>query len=258
MSNTSREPVAVVTGAASGIGAAVAMRLAADDYTVWLADKNGAAAEVQADSITSLGGSAYSIALDVTDSQNVRAAFQAISGHGPVDALINSAAVGALCAFEDATAGMWEDTYRVNVVGTYLCIQAALPALRAAPPPARIVNVASTAGKLPGPFIAPYSASKAAMINLTRSAAAALAPGIRVNCVCPGPIDTPMLSEARAKAAAVGDDIAEAYQERLTSLPIGRIGAPVEVANVIAFLVSKESSFVLGSDVNVNGGLAMF
>jgi NAD(P)-dependent dehydrogenase (short-subunit alcohol dehydrogenase family) len=248
---------ALVTGAGSGIGAATARALAADGFAVWLADLDGEAAERVAAAIRDGGGTAGAIAADVTDPASIGAAVDgATSGGGALDVLVTSAGIVVVVPFAEATAELWERTYRVNVVGTYLTLQAALPALRRAREPARVLMVASTAGKAPGPFTAPYNASKAAVINLARSAALALAPDVVVNSVCPGVIDTPMWREGlepRLQAAGAGP--AATYDARTAALPIRRGGTAEEVAALIAALAGPAGAYVLGADVNVNGGL---
>jgi NAD(P)-dependent dehydrogenase (short-subunit alcohol dehydrogenase family) len=242
--------VAVVTGGGSGIGAATALALARDGYRVWTADLDEDAAKRTAE-----GAGGEAIRLDVADERSVDAAFAAIGA--PVDVLVCSAGVIVVEPFEEFTVEQWERTHRVNVVGTYLCLRAALPALRAAAPPARVINVASAAGKMAGPFTAPYNASKAAVINLTRSAAVALAPQVLVNAICPGVIDTPMwrrdLGPGLARAGSE-----TTFEARSAARPIGRPGTAEEVAAAIVFMASPANAYMLGEDVNVNGGLALW
>lgn len=254
---TSRR-VAVLTGAASGIGAASARRLAADGFRVWLADLAVERAERVAEEVRAAGGEAMAIALDVADAASVSAAFaRIVAEERAIDVLVNSAGVVAVCRFEEATQELWERVYRINVVGAYLCLQAALPGLRAAASPARVINLASGAGKMPGPFTAPYNASKAAVISLTRSAAAWLAPDVLVNSVCPGVIDTPMWEELDARLAQAGAGPAASFEQRVGALPMGRAGTAEDVAAVIAFLAGPDGAYVVGEDVNVNGGYVM-
>ena len=250
--------VAVVTGAASGIGAASARALARDGFHVWCADRDEEGARETAAGLAADGAGADAVAVDVWDPGSVEAAFGATTDSWPaIDVLVNSAGVIVVGRFEEATKEDWERVYSVNVVGAYLCIQAALPALRRAQP-GRVVNIASAAAKTAGPYTAPYNASKAALVSLTRSAAQALAPGVLVNSVCPGVIDTPMWREHLGPGlAAAGAGAGTTFEERSAALPIGRAGSADEVAEVVAFLASTRSSYVLGEDVNVNGGLAM-
>ena len=250
--------VAVITGGARGIGRAVALRLAADGKHVWIGDIDPTGAKTVVDEITTAGGSAGAVLLDVSDPQSVTEAFDEIAQHdSAIDALVNNAGVTAVHAFEEIPVEAWERAYRVNVVGMYLCIRAALPALRHAPPPARIVNVASGAGKIAGAYTAAYHASKAAVISLTRSAAVALAPDILVNSVCPGVIDTPMWELIDAGLAAIDAPASARFDHRSSALPLQRPGTADEVAAVIAFLAGPESRYMTGEDVNVTGGSVM-
>jgi NAD(P)-dependent dehydrogenase (short-subunit alcohol dehydrogenase family) len=247
---------ALVTGGGSGIGAATGRALAADGFAVWLADLQGDAAEGVAAAIREDGGTAHAVTADVTDEASIAAAVEQAAGDGALDVLVTCAGIVVVVPFAEATAEIWERLYRVNVVGTYLTLQAALPALRRAPAPARVVLLASGAGKMPGVFTAPYNASKAGVINLARSAALALAPDILVNSVCPGVIDTPMWREGlepRLQAAGAGP--MATYAARTGSLPLKRGGTADEVAAVIAALAGPAGAYVTGEDVNVNGGM---
>jgi NAD(P)-dependent dehydrogenase (short-subunit alcohol dehydrogenase family) len=250
--------VAVVTGAASGIGAATAKCLARGGYHVWLADLRVEGAVDVAREIGATGGNSFPVEIDVCEPMSVKEAFATVTAeNAAIDVLVNSAGIIAVCPFEAASQELWERTYRTNVVGTYLCLQAALPALRAASPPARVVNLSSAAGKLPGVYTAPYNASKAAVISLTRTAAVALAPDILVNCVCPGVIDTPMWVELDASLADIGAGPETQFKERAMTVPTHRAGTAEEVANVIAFMLSPAAAYVTGEDLNVSGGLVM-
>jgi NAD(P)-dependent dehydrogenase (short-subunit alcohol dehydrogenase family) len=246
--------VAVVTGAGSGIGAASARRLAEDGFKVWCLDLRLEAAEATATTIDH--ASAGSV--DVGDEASVLSAFDTIMRARPaIDVLVNSAGIIVNSRFEETSVSDWERTYRINVIGTYLSIVAALPGLRAAKAPSRVINIASAAGKLPGMYTVSYNASKAAVINLTRSAAVALAPDILVNSVCPGVIDTPMWDQQRIGLARIGAGPGTTFEERVAALPIKRPGSAEDVAEVVAFLAGKGGRYILGEDLNVNGGLAL-
>jgi NAD(P)-dependent dehydrogenase (short-subunit alcohol dehydrogenase family) len=263
---SARRRVAVITGAASGIGAATARRLAEDGYRVWLGDLDMRGAEAGAALLRAAGASASAVALDVADESSVRRAFEVITSEdSAIDVLVNAAGIALVGALEVLTVDMWERTFRVNVIGTYLCIQLALPALRAATPPARVINIASTAARTAGPFTAPYHASKAAVVSLTRSAGAALAPQILVNCVCPGLVDTPMLDElTRGTAKLLADqtsstssDLEALRRRQSASTAIGRSAVADEVAGSIAFLAGPDATYFVGAAIEVNGGLAL-
>lgn len=228
------EPVAFVTGAASGIGAATADRLAATGWRVVGADLR------EADGVVSC---------DVVSTQSVeRAIGRCVDEHGSLDAVVNAAGLGYPVRFLEATDDVWREVLEVNLMGTVRVCRAALPHLRGSAQPARgVVNFASQAAKTGGLLIgAPYSAAKAAVLCLTKTLAAEFAAdGIRVNAVAPGIIDTPFL------------DRVPGIRERGAQLPLGRVGRPEEVASVVSFLLSSEASYLTGEIVDVNGGLLM-
>jgi NAD(P)-dependent dehydrogenase (short-subunit alcohol dehydrogenase family) len=248
---------ALITGGSGGIGAAAANRLAADGFEVWVGDIDLPAAESVVTGILNDGGSGRATYLDVADEVSVNRTFSELADDvGRLDVLINAAAVIGTHAFDDIPTASWLQTYQVNVVGTYFCIKYALPLLRVAAP-ARIINLASGAAKTAGPYTAPYHASKAAIISLTRSAAMALAPDVLVNCVCPGVIDTPMWDTIDRGLEDIGAPEASRFASRVRAIPIRRAGTPSEVADVLAFLASEASGYMTGEDLNVSGGAVM-
>jgi 2-keto-3-deoxy-L-fuconate dehydrogenase len=242
---------AAVTGAASGIGAATARLLSARGMRVALLDVRLDAARAAAEEI---GRDAYAVELDVTDPRSVTGAFGAMER---LSVLVNGAGTVVVDAFEAFGDDDWRRTHEVNVLGTYRCMLAALPALRAAPAPARVVNVASAAGKRAAPLLAPYAASKAAVISLTRSAAAAWAPGILVNCVCPGLVDTPMWGAIDARLEAIGAPPSARYAQRARDLAVGRAATADEVAAAVAYLCGPDAGSITGADLDVDGGLSI-
>jgi NAD(P)-dependent dehydrogenase (short-subunit alcohol dehydrogenase family) len=250
--------VALITGAAGDIGAATATRLGRGGTHVVLADLDGDAVEARARELSSAGIEASPVALDVADEDSVAAAVEAAGAlTGALDVLVNAAGVVRVERFDGFTRDDWLRIYEVNVYGTYLCLKHALPFLRASEGQARVVNVASGAGRRPGPMIAPYACSKAAVTSLTRSAAAALAPEVRVNCVSPGIVGGAMWELLDARLEELGAPEGARHAGRVASLPLARAGSPGEIAEVIAFLASPESSYVVGQDVNVDGGQTM-
>jgi NAD(P)-dependent dehydrogenase (short-subunit alcohol dehydrogenase family) len=250
--------VALITGAAGDIGAATARRLGEDGTRVVLADLDHEAVESRADGLRAGGIDAHAVALDVTDEDSVAAGVRAASEEtGVLDVLVNAAGITSVDRFETVSRETWLRIYEVNVYGAYLCLKHALPLLRAADAQARVVNVASGAGKRPGPLIAPYACSKAAVASLTRSAAAALAPDVRVNCVSPGVVEGAMWEEIEARLEQLGAPPAARFANRVAGLPLARAGTATEIAEVIAFLASPASSYVVGQDINVDGGQTM-
>ena len=242
---------AAVTGAASGIGAATARLLAARGMRVAVLDVRADAAQAVA---LAIGNGAYATELDVARPSSVARAFADMEA---LSVLVNAAGVVTVDAFEAFSADDWNRAHEVNVVGTYRCMVAALPALRAAPAPAHIVNVGSAAAKRAAPLIAPYAASKAAVISLTRSAAAAWAPDILVNCVSPGLVETPMWETIDARLAAIDAPPGDRYEARARGLPVGRAASSAEVAAAIGYLCGPDAGSTTGTDLVVDGGLSL-
>jgi meso-butanediol dehydrogenase/(S,S)-butanediol dehydrogenase/diacetyl reductase len=236
----------------------VALDLAAGGRHVWCLDRDLDRLSETVARVREVGR-ADLIALDVADEAAVAAAFATVGAAcgGRLDCLVNSAGVLVVARFEAFEAAQWERVFRVNVVGSYLTIKHAIPLLRAARP-GRVVNVASIAGKLPGPYTAPYNASKEAVISLTRSAALALAPDILVNSVCPGPLDTPMYEAMNAGLDEADAPAELRFARRSTVAPMGRAGTVAEISAVILFLLSDAAGFVTGEDVNASGGMVMY
>lgn len=229
--------VALVTGAARGQGAAIVQRLHADGFRV-------AASDIRIDelkaNVKSLGDNVIAVELDLTSKPHWDSAVRAtVDRFGSLSTLINNAGVLHRASLDDETPEGFESSWRFNCLGPFLGIQASLEELRRADG-AAIVNTVSTGAIRPFPNHTAYGSSKWALRGLTQAVAAELAPaGIRVNAVFPGPIATPMLDDTT--------------QSRLTAT-FGRLGEPVEVANVVAFLVSDKASFMTGSEIVVDGG----
>jgi NAD(P)-dependent dehydrogenase (short-subunit alcohol dehydrogenase family) len=254
----SERPVVAVTGAAAGIGAQVAVDLAVAGRFVWCLDRDAAALELTLDRVRAVGQGEM-LVLDVTDETAVSSAFAAIGERsgGRLAGLVNSAGVVVVGRFESLEVADWQRAWSVNVLGTFLTMKHAVPLLRAAKP-GRVVNLASIAGKLPTEWTAPYNASKAAVISLTRSAALAFAPDILVNSVCPGPVGTAMYQEIDARLDELGGPPEGHFATRSTQGPMGRAGTASEVSAAILFLLSDAASFVTGEDLNVSGGMVMY
>lgn len=243
--------VAAVTGAGSGIGRAVALRLAGLGARVLLFDRDAAALKATAaecpGAVTAQG--------DVTSAADIqRAADQCAATLGPAAMLVTAAGMlGPAVPAEQATEEAWDRLFDVNVKGTWLATRAFLPQLRQAGGGA-IVTLASTAGLAGSVALPAYSASKGAVVMFTRSLALAHAPeGIRVNCVCPGSIETPMLA---ATFAAAGDAAAQQARADLFRArhPLGRFGQAEEVAEAVVYLLGPGAAYVTGIAMPVDGG----
>jgi NAD(P)-dependent dehydrogenase (short-subunit alcohol dehydrogenase family) len=257
--------VALVTGAASGIGRATAIRLANEGAKVAVVDRNGDGAEEVAGEIRHAGGSARAYTCDVASSEQVAEVVAAAERDlGPIDVLANVAGIGDAAGpggIGDIPDERWNMVLAVNLSGPFFFCRALLPGM-AARGRGAVVNVSSLAGRSKSATggIA-YSSSKAGLLGLTRHLAFDCGPkGVRVNAICPGGVDTPML-RAGAAAAAVTDEEAEARISRMTAyqyfMPIKRLSTPDEQAAAIAFLASDDASYINGVALDVNGGLFM-
>jgi 2-hydroxycyclohexanecarboxyl-CoA dehydrogenase len=237
---------ALVTGGASGIGAATVRRLAAEGAEVWVGDLNDdGAAEVAAE----VGGTA--VHLDVTDPESAKAAIDAAGG--TLDILINNAGMDEFGFFTQVTPEQWQRVIAVNLVGVLACTHAALPGMQAAGY-GRIVSTASEAGRVGSKGSAVYSAAKGGVIAFMKTIARENARyGITANSIAPGPIETPLLMGAKEFG-----DIGEKILSTMTgATQLGRLGQPEEVAAAIAFLASDDASYVTGETLGVSGGLGM-
>jgi len=250
--------IAVVTGAGSGIGRAIATELAARDHTVVVTDLDLAAAEATA---KELGGDASALALDVTDAAQAKSVAEAVAQrHGAIDVWVSNAGISKMQRFLDVTPEDLRRTLAVNLEGIFLCGQAAAAAMIAGGKSGVIVNVASMAGKQGRvPYLADYVASKFGVVGLTQAMAFELAPhGITVNSVCPGYVATPMQTrELGWEAALRGTTEDKVRQLYVDDTPLGRLELPQDVARAVAFLASPDAGFITGEALAVNGGAFM-
>ena len=257
--------VALVTGGASGIGAAAALRLAREGAAVAVVDMNAAGAESVAAAIGGTGGAAHWFACDVADSGSVVCTVAAVERElGPIDVLANVAGIGDIAGpvgIETISEERWHRVLAVNLSGPFYLCRAIVPGM-AARGRGAVVNVSSLAGrsKSANAGIA-YTASKAGLLGLTRHLAFDYGGrGVRVNAICPGGVDTPMIrgaAEEMARDPAKLAARAEAMKAYSFFMPIKRFSTPDEQAAVIAFLASDDASYINGVALDVNGGLYM-
>lgn len=246
------DKVAIITGAASGIGLATARLCAKEGARVTLADLDAEHGEAAAREIREAGGRALFVRCDVAQDAQVRAVVErTVAELGPPTVLFNNAGIAGPGGWEAGESEL-NEVWAVNVNGVYWGIKYAVPHMRTAGR-GSIINTASAAAFGAGVGVIPaYSASKAAVVSLTQNAAVAFArDGIRVNALAPGPIDTPM---APKFFPGVADPMAE-RAKRVAQSPMGRSGKPEEVAAVVLFLASDESSYVNGIVVPIDGGI---
>ena len=241
--------VAIVTGAAQGIGAACAERLSHDGAAVALWDIDTARGQALARSLTQRGRRAAYLHCNVANQREVDAALAAtLQAFGAVDALVNNAGIFKAAAFLDITEADWDAVLDVNLKGAFLVGQAVARAMLANPAGGAIVNMSSVNSVMAIPNIASYNVSKGGVNQLTRVMALALAEhGIRVNAVAPGTIATEL-----AKSAVLGSEAAR--QRIMSRTPMQRLGEPHEIADVCAFLLSSAASYMTGEIVYVDGG----
>jgi 3-oxoacyl-[acyl-carrier protein] reductase len=257
--------VALVTGAASGIGEATSRRLAAEGAAVAVVDRNRAGAERSAADLVAGGATAVGVACEVSHSDAVTAAVASVTAAlGPIDVLANVAGIGDTAGMEGIEGiddPRWQLVLAVNLSGPFFLCRAILPGM-AARGRGAVVNVSSLAGrsKSANGGLA-YTASKAGLLGLTRHLAFDYGPrGVRVNAICPGGVDTPMIRAGGAGAAGSAAE-ADARRRRVAAygyfMPIKRLSSPDEQAAAIAFLASDDASYVNGVSLDVNGGLFM-
>jgi 2-hydroxycyclohexanecarboxyl-CoA dehydrogenase len=240
--------VAVVTGAAGGIGIAIATALAAVGASVAAWDLDGERAK---DVAAAIGGAAVPVAVDITSRASVETALATtVSALGPVDVLVNNAGIDKIEPFLDSEESTWERIVAVNYLGTVRVCHVVLPTM-VERGTGRVVNIASDAGRVGSSGEAVYSGTKGGVIAFTKALAREVAQhGIAVNAVCPGPTDTPLLDQVAEVSQKLYDSLAR-------GIPMRRIGQPGDVAPAVVFLASAGAAFVTGQTLSVSGGLTM-
>lgn len=248
--------IALVTGAAQGIGRAIALRLARDGYMVALADQNEQGIVAVQREIESADGTACALSADLTSLSEIKRVVVGAAEQGPLVGLVNNAGRVIIHPFFQVTEQEWDAVLTLDLKSVFFAMQFAAQRMA---PGGRIVNIASISGRSGRADQAAYAAAKAGVISLTRSAALALAPlGINVNAVSPGVVDTPMtrlVHHERAQRENITP--AESLARMTSKIPLGRVETPDDVANAVSFLCSPDASYITGQTLNVDGGMEM-
>jgi len=246
-----RSRVAFVTGAGSGIGRAIALRLAEDGLPIAVVDLSEDAAKTVADELQAKGHTALAVGgVDVSDRSAVQAGAERVRAElGPILVLVNNAGRSGFSPFLKITDEEWDSVLHVNLDGPFYCAQTVLPDMIGARW-GRIVNISSSSAQGGQPYMAHYVSSKAGLIGMTKSLALEFGPrGITVNTIPPGFIDTPMLRESEEQGLLGGS-----VEKHAALTPVRRAGLPEDIANATAFLASDEAGYVTGQVIGVNGG----
>jgi meso-butanediol dehydrogenase/(S,S)-butanediol dehydrogenase/diacetyl reductase len=251
--------VAIVTGAGRGIGRAIALELGRQGADVVIAEMDQTGAKRTAEEVAALGRRSLAVPTDVTSRADLRAMVdRAKAEFGRIDILVNNAGIYRAAATLDVTEDHWDAIMNINAKAVFFASQAVLPTM-IAQKGGSIVSLASMAGKIGSKTNLPYNASKAAVVSMTKSLALAhAAEGIRVNCVCPGFVETDMWSVvSRDQGRLLGMTPEEFTRQRAAQVPLGRMEKPEDVAHVVAFLAGPRSGYMTGQALSVDGGLVM-
>ncbi|WP_104101768.1 glucose 1-dehydrogenase [Cryobacterium sp. M96] len=251
--------VALITGAASGMGKAMALGYAAEGAHVVIADLNMEGAQAVVAEITAAGGSASARSLNVADEVQSKEIVDAIvAEHGSLDILVNNAGIGLIKPVWETTAAEWDRIFSVNVRGLFFLTQAACEPMRAQKS-GKIINMASIAGRRGEALVAAYCASKATVISITQSVAMAMAPyGVNVNAMAPGIVDTPYWKEVDKQFGEItGKSEGETFRDAAAGIPLGRTSVPSDVVPLAIFLAGSGSDYITGQTYNVEGGIVM-
>jgi acetoin reductase-like protein len=248
--------VAIVTGAAQGIGKAIARRLAQDGFAVAIVDINTNALDDVKKEIEGLGGQALALTADLTQLKDVQQVITRAAEWGNLTILVNNAGRVSITPFLEITEHEWDAIMTLNLKTVFFATQFAAKHMQTG---ARIVNLSSISGRSGRSDQAHYAAAKCAVISLTQSAALSFAAqGITVNAVCPGVVDTPMTSGIHEiRAVTLGITPEESLARMVAKIPLGRLEKTDDVAGVVSFLCSPDASYITGQSLNVDGGMEM-
>ena len=243
---------ALVTGAAAGIGRACAKRLARDGIQVGILDLDKASAQKVVDEIEAEGGKALALGASIADRPAIQAAVQELRDKfGPVTIVVNNAGITAFDKFDTITDEQWDKVFEINTKGTFIVTQVVYPDMKAAKW-GRVVNISSSSAQGGSPMQIHYSASKGAVMAMTRSMAQAFGRhGITVNNIPPGAVMQTVMSEAQKDSWPISED------EIAKSLPVQRTGVPEDIASACAWLCQEDAGYVTGQTIGVNGGRIM-
>jgi acetoin reductase-like protein len=251
--------IAIITGAASGMGRAMAHAFAHEGATVVVADLDEEGAQRVVGEISANGGQAVAKRLDVSNAAESKALVdEVVAQHGRLDILVNNAGIGLIKEVWSTTPEEWDRIFAVNVKGLFFMAQAAAEPMRNQRS-GKIINLASIAGRRGEALVAAYCASKAAVININQSLALALAPyGVNVNAMAPGVVDTPYWKEVDKQFGAItGKAEGETFRDVAQNIPLGRTSRPEDVVPLALFLASAGADYITAQTYNVEGGMVM-
>ena len=256
--NRFEDKVAVVTGAAQGIGAAIALRFAQEGAKVAVLDIQDTTLSVQA--CHDAGPPAIGLSVDVSDKQSIEAAVSEIlDAWGGIQIWVNNAGIFDDTPLTELSEARWDQVSNINYKSTFLCSQLVAPHMMSQRW-GRFINIASMAAKVAFPNEVAYCSTKSAVVGFTRALGVELGPhGITVNAICPGPIYTAMLKSTHQSLALQHNTTLEDWEARiLETIPVGRYGRPSDVAALAAFLASNEAAFINAQAINIDGGLVFY